>query len=274
MSDQRPREDEDSARAALGRTLRYLREKAGKSLGQLAEDTRYDKSYLYRLEVAERISKRPVMEDLDKYYGSEDVLVRLWKLARTEVFKDQYKAFMQAEASASIMHQYTPSIPGLLQTEAYARVVLSLWPMERNEEALEEQVAARIGRQELLHRKPVPIVRVILDESALRRTVAEPKVWADQLTHLIYSAAKPSITLQVLPFAAGVHPLRHGSLSLLWQPDGGSIAYLENNVSGQLLEEADEITECRLAYDQVRDMALTPPDSVKFVERILEEHRS
>jgi transcriptional regulator with XRE-family HTH domain len=267
-------EEEDSARAALGRTLRYLREKAGKSLGQLAEETRYDKSYLYRLEAAERVSKRPVMEDLDNYYGSGDVLVRLWKLARQEVFKDQYKAFMQIEATANIMHKYTLSIPGLLQTEAYARVVLSLWPTDRNEEALEEQVAARIGRQELLHRKPAPVLRVILDESALRRTVADPKTWADQLTHLIYANAQPSITLQVLPFSAGVHPLRNGSLSLLWQPDGSSVAYLENNVSGQLLEEADEITACRLAYDQVRDMALTPSESVTFIERILEEHPS
>jgi hypothetical protein len=271
---ERPHEDEDSARAALGSTLRYLREKTGKSLGQLAEDTRYDKSYLYRLEVGERISKRPVMEDLDTYYGSGDLLVRLWKLARQEVFKDQYKAFMKYEATANVMHQYTPSIPGLLQTEAYARVVLSLWPTQRNDEELEEQVAARIGRQELLHRKPPPVFRVVLDESALRRPVADPKIWADQLTHLVYSSAKPSITLQVLPFAAGVHPLGIGSLILLWQPDNSLVAYLEGSATGQLAEEAEEILKYRLAYDQIRDLALTPPDSVTFIERILEEHRS
>ncbi|WP_343299861.1 helix-turn-helix transcriptional regulator [Streptomyces sp. AM 2-1-1] len=59
--------DEESGRAALGRTLRYLREKAGRSLGQLAEETRYDKSYLYRLEVSQRLSKLEVMQDLDRY---------------------------------------------------------------------------------------------------------------------------------------------------------------------------------------------------------------
>ncbi|PWI06233.1 DUF397 domain-containing protein [Streptomyces sp. NWU339] len=266
--------NEDSARGALGSTLRYLREKAGKSLSQLAEDTNYDKSYLYRIEAAERISKRPVMEDLDTYYETGDLLVRLWKLARMEVFKDQYKAFMRLEATANVMHMYTPGVPGLLQTEAYARVVLSLWQAQPDEEALEEQVVARIGRQELLHRKPKPVIRVIIDEAALRRTVADPKIWDDQLLHLVYSAAQPTITIQVLPFSAGVHPLNRGSLHLLWQPDGTSVAYLEGNTSGELLEEPDDIHKFRLAYDRVRDVALTPQDSVMFIERVLEELRS
>ncbi|MGW7364059.1 helix-turn-helix domain-containing protein [Streptomyces sp. NPDC054841] len=269
-----PDENEDSARGALGSTLRFLREKAGKTLSQLAEDTNYDKSYLYRLEAAERIAKRPVMEGLDAYYGTGDVLVRLWKLARMEVFKDQYKAFMRLEATANVMHMYTPGIPGLLQTEAYARVSLSLWQTQGDEEELEEQVVARMGRQELLHRKPRPIVRAIIDEAALRRTVDDPKIWDDQLMHLIYSAAQPSITIQVLPFSAGIHPLNRGSLHLLWQPDGTSVAYLEGNTSGELLEEPEDILKYRLAYDRIRDTGLTPLDSVAFIEHILEEHRS
>ncbi len=265
---------EDSARGALGSTLRYLREKAGKSLSQLADDTNYDKSYLYRLEAAERISKRPVMEDLDAYYETGDLLVRLWKLARMEVFKDQYKAFMRLEATANVMHMYTPVIPGLFQTEGFARVLLSLWPTQTDEEELEEQVVARIGRQELLHRKPRPTIRAIIDEAALRRAPADPKIWDDQLTHLVFSAAQPSITVQVLPFSVGVQPVPDGALSLLWQPDGSSVAYLEGSASGELIEESDDFLKYRLAYDRIRDAALTPLESVTFIERILEEHRS
>lgn len=265
---------EDSARGALGSTLRYLREKAGKSLSQLADDTNYDKSYLYRLEAAERISKRPVMEDLDAYYETGDLLVRLWKLARMEVFKDQYKAFMRLEATANVMHMYTPVIPGLFQTEGFARVLLSLWPTQTDEEELEEQVVARIGRQELLHRKPRPTIRAIIDEAALRRAPADPKTWDDQLTHLVFSAAQPSITVQVLPFSVGVQPVPDGALSLLWQPDGSSVAYLEGSASGELIEESDDFLKYRLAYDRIRDAALTPMESVTFIERILEEHRS
>ena len=88
----------ESGRAVLGRTLRYLREKAGKSLGQLAEETAYDKSYLYRLESGKRLSKVAVMEDLDRYFGSGDLLVSHWQVARLDAFKDQYKRFMGLEA--------------------------------------------------------------------------------------------------------------------------------------------------------------------------------
>ncbi|MCZ2524313.1 helix-turn-helix domain-containing protein [Streptomyces sp. HB2AG] len=270
----RPVEDENSARAALAGTLRYLRERTGKSLGQLAEDTRYDKSYLYRLEAGERLSKSPVMEDLDAYYGSDGLLVRLWKLARMEMYKDKYKAFMRYEASATIMHKYMQVIPGLLQTEAYARTVLSMWPDQSGGDELERQVTARIERQELLRRTPSPNVRVILDESVLRCPAPDPKVWADQLLHLVESASRPSITLQVLPMAAGVHPLRGGSLSVMWQADGSAVAYAEGNAFGELVEDPSEVAKLRLSYDLVRDMALPPSDSLAFVERILEENRS
>lgn len=153
-------------------------------------------------------------------------------------------------------------------------MVLSLWPTQIDEEELEEQVVARIGRQELLHRKPRPTVRAIIDEVALRRAPADPEIWVEQLTHLIFSAGQPPITVQVLPFSLGVQPVPDGALSLLWQPDGSSVAYLEDNASGELLEEPDDFLKYRLAYDQIRDAALAPLESVTFIERILEEHRS
>ena len=97
----------ESGRAVLGRMLRFLREKEGKSLGRLADETGYDKSYLSRLESGERLSKVTVMEDLDGYYGCADLLVSLWKVARIDAFKDKYKEFMRLEATARIMYKYT-----------------------------------------------------------------------------------------------------------------------------------------------------------------------
>ncbi|UUU32890.1 helix-turn-helix domain-containing protein [Streptomyces sp. CA-210063] len=164
-----------SGRAALGRTLRFLREKAGKTLAQLAAETSYDKSYLFRLEKGERLSKRAVMEDLDTYYDSGDLLVRLWKDTQREVIKDKYKAYMELEATARILWMFQLRVPGLLQTEDYARTVLSGLSRAQttadNGEEFEEQVAARMGRQELLHRQPAPSVRVIMDVGAVRRPV-------------------------------------------------------------------------------------------------------
>ncbi|WP_149830405.1 helix-turn-helix domain-containing protein [Streptomyces tailanensis] len=267
----------DSGRAALGRTLRFLREKAGKTLAQLAAETSYDKSYLYRLEKGERFSKRAVMEDLDRYYGSGDLLVRLWRDARMEVIKDKYKAFMELEATARVMWLFQLRVPGLLQTEEYARTVLSglsgAQATAGNSEEIEEQVAARMARQELLYREPTPSVRVILDEGAVRRAVPDQKVWADQLAHLVEAAELPSVAIQVLPYAAGAHDLMDGHLWLFWQRSGDAVAYSEGNGIGELIEDPERVLAFRLSYDRVRDAALTPAESTAFIKRLLEECR-
>ncbi|MBV7696850.1 helix-turn-helix transcriptional regulator [Streptomyces sp. TRM70350] len=267
--------ERQSGRAVLGRTLKFLREKAGKSLGQLAEETGYDKSYLSRLESGERLSKVTVMEDLDGYYGAGDLLVRHWRIARLDAFKDQYKEFMKLEATARIMWMFTPGVPGLLQTEDFAREALS-GPQTtlEDDDWGEEQVAARIGRQYVLQQKPEPNVRIIMDEYAFRRPAALPKTWEDQLLRIEAVAMWPNVTLQVLPFAAGVHHHMHGSLTLLWQKDGGGVAYVEGNTRGELTEEPDGVLRHRLSYDRLRDLALSPSDSLAFVRDVLEEHRS
>ncbi|MFG2371303.1 DUF5753 domain-containing protein [Streptomyces sp. NPDC048504] len=168
----------ESGRAVLGRTLRYLREKAGKSLGQLAED-----------------------------------------------------------------------------------------------EMVEEQVAARLGRQYVLRQKPSPDVRIIMDEVAFRRPAARAKTWHDQLLHVETVAMLPNVTLQVLPFSAGVHHHMTGSLTLLWQKDGSAVAYEEGDDCSQLDDDPDDVLRLRLSYDRLRDLALYPPDSLAFIRAVLKEHR-
>ncbi|MGW1465619.1 helix-turn-helix domain-containing protein [Streptomyces sp. NPDC002308] len=267
--------DEESGRAALGRTLRFLRENAGKSLSQLASETRYDKSYLYRQEVGQRLSKLEVMEDLDRYYGSGELLKGLWVVARREVFKDKYKEFMRLESRARIMWKFQLAIPGLFQTEDYAREVLSASQTSNgNIELVEEQVAARMSRQEILRRDPAPHVRLILDEVALRRPTVNAKSWESQLQHLIAACSLPDVVLQVLPFSAGVHGLMASHLSILWDPDGSSVAYVEGNGIGELIDEPDKVTSYRLSYDRVRDLALSPAESLVFIRGVLEEHQS
>ncbi|SHI17353.1 helix-turn-helix domain-containing protein [Streptomyces sp. 3214.6] len=266
--------ERESGRVVLGRTLKFLREKAGKSLGQLADDTGYDKSYLSRLESGERLSKVTVMEDLDGYFGAGDLLVRHWRAARLDAFRDQYKDYMKLEATARVMRLFAPGMPGLLQTEDFAREVLSgAQTTPDGDEAVEEQVAARLGRQYLLRQKPEPDVRVIMDEFAFRRPAARGKTWHDQLLHLEAAAMWPNVALQVLPFSAGVHHHMNGSLTLLWQKDGSAVAYTEGNSSGLLVEDPDEVLRQRLSYDRLRDLALSPSDSLAFIRDVLEEYR-
>ncbi|CAM5403788.1 helix-turn-helix domain-containing protein [Streptomyces fumanus] len=265
-----------SGRSVLGRTLRHLREKAGKSLGQLAEESGYDKSYLSRLESGERLSKVTVMEDLDSYYGSGDLLASLWRLARLDAFKDKYKEFMRLESTARIMHKYAPNIPGLLQTEELARELLSdPRATDQDMDVVEEQVAARLGRQLLLRRSPAPSVRFIIDELAFRRPSASTETWAGQLRHVESVAGWPNVVVQVLPFSAGLHPLMgKGSLTLLWQEDESAVAYTEGDSGGLLLDDPHDVRQHRLSYDRLRDLALPPPESLTFIRDVLEEHTS
>jgi transcriptional regulator with XRE-family HTH domain len=267
---ERTGEETRSARETLGYALLTLREKAEKSLSQLAEDTGYDRSYLNRLEHGQRLSKPTVMEDLDSYYRTGTLLSRLWAMARDDVIVDRYRLFVQYEATAVIMHKYTTVMPGLLQTEDFARVILSSAANNWTADQLEEQVAARLSRQDLLRKTPAPNVRIILDECVLRRRTDDPKIWSSQLAKLLEAGQWPSLVLQVLPFAAGVHDLMGGSLSLLWQADGTAVAYLEGSKSGQLMENLEEVAQYRLSYDWLRDAALTPSASLDFIKRVLE----
>ncbi|MFD8220381.1 helix-turn-helix domain-containing protein [Streptomyces sp. NPDC059697] len=273
--DERVDAEDESGRAVLGRTLRFLREKAGKSLGQLAEETWYDKSYLSRLESGERLSKVTAMEDLDGYYGAGDLLVSHWKAARLDAFKDQYKRFMRLEGTARVMRVFTPAVPGLLQTEDFAREVLSGGQTTPDgDDLVEEQVAARLGRQYLLRQKPEPDVRIIMDEVALRRPAARAETWHGQLVHLEDVAAWRNVRFQVLPFSEGVHHHMTGSLTLLWQKDGSAVAYKEGNGCSQLDEDPDDVLRRRLSYDRLRDLALSLSDSLAFIRGVLEDQRS
>jgi hypothetical protein len=203
------------------------------------------------------------MEDLDSYYGCGDLLVRHWRIARYDAFKDKYKRYMGLEATARLLHVYTPDVPGLLQTEEFAREVLS-GPQATagSGEEVEEQVAARMGRQFLLRKDPAPGARFVIDESALRRPSANADTW-------------PNVVVQVLPFSAGVHHLMgKGSLTLLWQQDGSAVAYTEGHSFGLLMDDPEEVLHHRLSYDRLRDLALSPSDSLTFIRDVLEEHGS
>ncbi|MFM9557945.1 MULTISPECIES: DUF5753 domain-containing protein [Streptomyces] len=179
---------------------------------------------------------------------------------------------MELEATARIMRVFTPAVPGLLQTEDFCREVLSGAQTTADGDVwVEEQVAARLGRQYLLRRKPEPSVRIVIDEIALRRTAATPETWRDQLVHLETAATRPNIVLQVLPIAAGVHHHMTGSLTLLWQEDGSAVAYKEGNGCSQLDEDPNEVLRRRLSYDRLRDMALSPTDSLAFIRAVLKE---
>ncbi|MEU0955736.1 helix-turn-helix transcriptional regulator [Streptomyces niveus] len=263
-----------SARQMLAKELARLREESGKSLATLGEETTYDRAYLHKLETGTRVGSPEVIAALSAVYGTGEQLLMLWQLAREDAFADKYKRFMQLEAKATVRYEYAAGvIPGLLQTEGYAREVLQA-ARPRDDNDLSEQVAARLGRQELLRGDDPPHYRAVLDESVLRRGAQDPEEWAIQLAHLATISQLPNVTIQVLPFTAGLHALMGTSLTILWLPDGKAVAYTEDQHSGQLLESAKDVEDLRLSYDLLRDLALSPRESVAFIKRLMEDGTS
>lgn len=262
-----------SARQMLAKELARLREESGMSLATLGEETTYDRAYLHKLETGARIGSPEVIAALAAVYGTAaEHLTMLWQLAREDAFADKYKRFMELEAKATVQYAYSVgAIHGLLQTEGYAREVFEA-TRPRDENELSEEVAARLGRQDLLRREDAPHFRALLDESVLQRKTRDPKEWVRQLEHLREASRLPNVTLQVLPFKAGPHALLGTSVTILWLPDGKAVAYTEDAHSGKLIEDASEVEKLRLSYDLLRDLALSPRDSVAFIERLLKEN--
>nr|WSX78876.1 helix-turn-helix transcriptional regulator [Streptomyces sp. NBC_00899] len=263
-----------SARAVYRNELLRLRERRGWTLAELSERTKYDGSYLQRLERGGRLGSVDAAGVLDRTYGTGELLSDLWRLAKREAGANRFEGFSEMEAEATGIHSFSVSmVPGLLQTPGYAEAVLRSWG-PASEEELAGQVLARIGRQERLNGPKALHFRALLDESVIRRPIPDHRAWAEQLERLVQAAQEPNVSLQIVPFAHGPHTLVYNSLQLLWLPSGRTVAYIESSWSGQLVQEIEDVERFRLSYDLLRDSALSTADSLALLRTVLEEHTS
>lgn len=248
---------EESMAALFGSRVRRLRTAAGLTQAELGARTHVVSTRITQIERSS--GAKPTLElarALDAVLGADNLLVDLWPYVYREAFPDWSRAFMAHSARAVSIGQYAAHVvPGLLQTEAYARAVLSVGRSLTGEEQLEERVAARLARQERLGSPDRPELWVVLDEAVLRRPVGGKAVMQGQLARLLDGAAKPHITVQVLPFDQGEHDALGGSLTVLTQPDGSEVAYTEGAHYGQLVEDPAEVRRFTVTYDRLRAAA-------------------
>ncbi|WP_329369551.1 helix-turn-helix transcriptional regulator [Streptomyces sp. NBC_00669] len=260
-----------SARELYASELAYRRQQAGLTLMELGAKCLYEQSYLHRLERGQRLGTVEAAAALDKVYGTGDLLVKLWHLAKREAKDKPFLGLAPLEADAVSVQEYAVSaVPYLLQTRAYAEEQLST-ARPRSIKQLSAQVAARLKRQDRLT-GPNPVhYRALIDEAVLRRKARDPQTWTAQLEHLIETAQKPDVSLHVVPFGTGPHHIR-SCLELIFFQDGHTVAYTQSSWSGHLVEEPEDVEPLRLAYDLLRDSALTPADSLTFLRTALAEH--
>jgi transcriptional regulator with XRE-family HTH domain len=261
--------------ALFGARVRRLRLAAGLTQAELGDRTHVVSTRITQIERAS--GAKPTLElarALDVALGAHDLLVELWPYVYRETFPDWSRKFMEHSERAVAIRQYAAHVvPGLLQTEPYARAVLSVGRTLSSKEQLEERVAVRMGRQERLRVSDRPKLWVVLDEAVLRRPVGGQAVMREQLRRLLTTVADRHITVQVLPFSQGEHDVMGGSLTILTMPDDLEIAYTEGAHYGQLIEDPDEVRSFSLAYDRLRAEALPPLMSLDMIRSVLEGNR-
>ncbi|SED61886.1 MULTISPECIES: helix-turn-helix domain-containing protein [Streptomyces] len=252
--------------------LRRLRLAKGLTLRELAALVGWDASLFGKLETGSTLGSPDVAEALDQFYGTPGLLLAMWEMALGDPtqFREKYRRYMALEAEAvSLWHYGASAVPGLLQTAGYAREALAAGWIKDDE--LDQQVEARLGRRKLLEGDSPPLFRVILSEAVLRTSLRDKEAWREQLQHLAEAAERPNITIQVLPFSAGPHGLMNTNVKFLRLPDGHTVAYTENDLRGELVEDSATVEELQRRYDAMRDLALSPAETLKFILRMLEE---
>jgi hypothetical protein len=243
-------------RLVLGGHLRRLREEAGLTTERAAASIRGSHSKISRMEHGRVGFKERDIADLLTLYGvgpgeEREALLNLAREASTpgwwqgyaDILPHWVEPYFGLEAAASFIREYElQMVPGLLQTEDYARAVIRLGNLLSDEE-VNRRTQARISRQHILHREDPPRVWAVLDEGALSRIIGGRDVMRSQLRHLIEMCEHPAVTLQILPFSAGAHRAMGGPFTILryTEPDLRDVVFIEQLTSALYLDKPSEV---------------------------------
>lgn len=267
----KPLQPQNSARHLFGWKLRNARLSEEWTLDDLSRRVGVSRSHLSRIETASYMIPPELPPRLDELFGTGQTFEELYAVARLELHPDQYKRRMELEGKAVAIRSYSPQIvPGLLQTEDYARALFRTVDPDATKEDINRLVRGRLLRQRELEisRKRLS---VILDEAVLRRTYGGPLVMRPQLARLLRTPPSPRFVLQVLPFSHGGHALAGGTLTLLTLPKGEIVAYEEAMIKGTLVEDKDEAEYRSRHYDLLAASALSPRDSADMIRSAMED---
>ncbi|WP_434591337.1 helix-turn-helix domain-containing protein [Streptomyces sp. A5-4] len=262
-----------SPRALLGAELRHAREKTGLSQDELGRPLFVSGSFIGQLEAGTRRMQPEYAHRIDEILDTDGFFTRNCKASNKSRYPDHFAEAAEAEAVATAIREYAPLlIPGLLQTEAYARAVFRAYQPTATEAVIDELVAARLDRAHLLDDPTTPLLWAVLDEAVLRRRVGGAAVMGAALGHVAALTRSHRIIMQVLPFAAGAHAALNGALKLMTFEDAPPLAYLEVLGAGQLQDYPATVARYELSYDLVGACALSPEASLALIESVAEDY--
>lgn len=271
----------------LAGTLRRLRAEKELSRDDVSEATGINIATLYRIETARvRPQARTLAAMLTVYEVANDRRTALMQLlkdsaqpgllqAYTDELSEEYGAYIEFEQEArSVWNYQSLLIPGLLQTEEYARAVILGTGPSLTRAQVDHQVKVRMERQAVLQRDEPLQLWTICDEAALHRVVGGPKVMRDQLLRLINAMELPHVTLQVVDFGVGAHPGMPGSFVVMNFRDDPPVVYIDSMAGDLFLEEEAELRRYTDFYEHLRALALSPDATRRLLTRVAGEYQA
>jgi transcriptional regulator with XRE-family HTH domain len=263
--------------------LRELRKKAGLTCAEVAAELGVSVTKISRMETGERglypddvsallgrykVPANKRQELMDQLRNGADP--NWWQMKPADL-PTEWRDLMHLENEAVAIANFEPIlIPGLLQTAEYAAAMLR-GVNDFPEQEITNMVATRMGRQTLLSKRDAPTLHAILDEMVLRRPIGSTGVMQRQLQHLLTCGQRPNITLQVVPFAAGSTPGLEGPIVIIDLPDGRSVVHLETRRAGGFLSEESHVKATKLAWRQLRAVALAPDNSARLIAAVADK---
>src|SRR3569833_768112 len=274
-------------RRRLAAELRQLRRAANLTIDDVAVRLKWQSSKISRVETRKiGINTLDLRKLLDVYEitdrAQREALIELarratergWWQAYGTAIPSEYATLIGLEEEASLIRSYEPElIPGLMQTEAYARAVIRACRPKDTTDEIDRQNKNHHTQQQNHTKDEPPRVRIVLSEGAVRRRVGGAEVMREQLLHLATNRDRSNVMIQVLPFSAGEHPAMVGSFAILDFPevfDLGAV-YIENMASAMTLEKASDLEMYADAFEQVQAQALGPKESRDMLKSLAQE---
>jgi transcriptional regulator with XRE-family HTH domain len=264
-----------SALAFFTAKLKRLREQAGLTLDDVAKRTNFALSTVSAYETGRRIASSGFARRADELFGTGEDLAELQKLVENVSLLPWFRERAEVERKAAEIREYESyQVPGLLQTEDYARAIMSAGRPRISPDEMERAVALRMTRQEILElRDDVPAGQLqaprywaVIDESALQRTVGSPDVMRAQREHLIEMAQRPYITMQVILNQKGPTSAYGRAFTILVPQNSSPVVYLEDPGSARYVRDRDDVSRYSLIFDHLRTSALDDTETLHLLK--------
>ncbi|GGT06254.1 transcriptional regulator [Streptomyces chromofuscus] len=257
---------------AFGRQLKLMRTRAGLDRAEFGKRVGYSPDTIASYEQGRRVPQPRFIEQADEVLGTGGVLMAL----KEEVGRARYPVFFQdaarLEAKSSALNVYAVyAVPGLLQTESYARAVFHMERPLLSDEVIEEGLEARLQRQEIFSRRPAPLMSFVIEEAVLRRPLGGAQVLREALEHILFLGQSRNVEIQVMPTGRADHGALGGPFTLIDTDDDQRIAYAEVQDHSRLHTDAKYVRTLEARYGILRSQALTPSESAAFIVQLMGE---